>query len=284
MKVAIIGYGFVGKALKKGLAKNVEVSKIDPILGTTINSLKNFNPNFTFICLPTPMKNDGSQNIEILKSVITELSNLELETQIVIKSTILPSNIKKIIEIDNCIILNPEFLREKHAEEDFINSNLIVFGGDHKKCQSLSNFYKKYTKCLSKDHVFTDVFSASLIKYSINSFLASKVIFFNQLKEVLDQSDATISWDDFTKILSKDSRIGHSHMDVPGNDNRFGYGGACFPKDTAALYEYSRDINAEFTLLKKVISVNNFIRAKYNVRTEREIEQNINFDIKEKEK
>ena len=67
-------------------------------------------------------------------------------------------------------------------------------------------------------------------------------------------------------------------MQVPGPDGREGFGGACFPKDTSALLDYSKEINSNFDLLERVISLNNKIRAEYNRPTERELEQNIGFN------
>ena len=72
MRVGIIGYGFVGKALANGIKNKVDIFKVDPKLGTSISDLINFSPEIIFICVPTPM-NDGSQDIKILKKVIDEL-------------------------------------------------------------------------------------------------------------------------------------------------------------------------------------------------------------------
>ena len=67
-------------------------------------------------------------------------------------------------------------------------------------------------------------------------------------------------------------------MQVPGPDNRYGFGGACFPKDTNAFLEYSKELGAEFSLLKEVIKVNNSIRSSYNDVTAREKDQNTNLE------
>ena len=143
-------------------------------------------------------------------------------------------------------------------------------------CKKLSHFYKNYTNCICKDHIITDGVSASLIKYTINSFLALKVIFFNEIKFVFDSLNSKDDWLNFISALSKDKRIGDSHMNVPGPDGRHGFGGPCFPKDVNALIEYSKEIGKELSLLNKANSINNNIRAEYNELT-REKEQNIKF-------
>lgn len=284
MNIGIIGYGFVGKALADGIKDNVTILKIDPKLNTTTKDLIDFNPEIIFICVPTPMNDDGTQDNTILKNVIEEASTYCPNAIIVIKSTVLPSYIATLDNQITSLVVNPEFLRENFASEDFINSKLIIFGSKNiSNSQEVSNFYKKYTKCINKEYVFVDIITASLIKYTINSFLASKVIFFNEVKKIFDNSDTDDSWTDFIKALSLDQRIGSSHMEVPGPDGRYGFGGACFPKDTNALYNYSSSIGAEFELLKKVILLNNNIRADYTNPTNREIEQNIGFSKNSKE-
>jgi len=279
MKVAIIGYGFVGKALQNGLKTSVEVLLVDPKLNTSINDLETFKPETIFICVPTPMNDDGSQDASILEKVIDELNPFSDSALIVLKSTVIPSYISRIeIKIPN-IVYNPEFLRENFANEDFINADLIILGGNNDSyIKKLSNFYKQYTKCINTNYQFTDLISASLIKYSINTFLSTKVIFFNELFEVFRNSGSKDNWENFIKIMQNDKRIGNSHMQVPGPDGKLGFGGPCFPKDTKALLQYSKDIGEPLRLLEKCISLNNNIRSQYNSLSKREVEQNINFD------
>ena len=279
MKVAIIGYGFVGKALENGLKNTVEVLLVDPKLNTDINDLKTFKPEMIFICVPTPMNDDGSQDPSILENVIDELNFPSESALIVLKSTIIPSYISKIeIKIPN-IIYNPEFLRENYANEDFINSDLILIGGNNEdEIKKLANFYRQHTKCISSNYQFTDLISASLIKYSINTFLSTKVIFFNELFEVFSNSGTKDNWENFIKIIKNDKRIGNSHMQVPGPDGKLGFGGPCFPKDAKALLQYSKDIAEPLKLLEKCISINDNIRSQYNSLSSRELEQNVNFD------
>ena len=278
MKIGIIGYGFVGKALAAGLNEDVSLLKIDPKLNTNINDLIDFKPNAIFICVPTPMNEDFSQDISILNDVIKKLNVLNLQSLIVIKSTVLP---KYIIEIEKQIsefIYNPEFLREKHANQDFIDSKLIVFGENNTSAKKLEEIYRDHSKCICTDYIYTDAIAASLIKYSINSFLATKVTFFNELNSLFNQSGTEESWDNFILAIANDPRIGNSHMQVPGHDGRLGFGGACLPKDSNAFNIYSEEVGEPLSLLKKVIKTNNKIRAKYNVKTLRELEQNIKYD------
>ena len=283
MKIGIIGYGFVGKALVSGLRDSVELCIIDPKLDTKIVTLKKFEPEVIFICLPTPMFNNGAQDITIIKETLLEIKKLSISGIIAIKSTVHPGNVNEIKLICPSIVYNPEFLREKHAKEDFINSELIIFGGDEKTSNLLSKFYLNHTKCVNTDYIYTDAASASMIKYTINSFLATKVIFFNEVNSIFKSTDTKESWENFIKFLSKDKRMGNSHMMVPGHDGRLGFGGACFPKDINALVKYAEDNSVELNLIKTIIKTNNNIRASYNRTTEREDDQNINYNNLEEE-
>lgn len=280
LKLGIVGYGFVGKATDWGFNKRIEKFIVDPLLGTTIEELKDFKPDLVFICVPTPMDDDGSQNSSIIKSVIEELNEQCIDAIKVIKSTVLPSVLNKISKLDKMIVYNPEFLREKHANSDFINSDMIIFGGDRNISAKVSKAYLRHSRCKTKEHIFTDLKTASLIKYSINTYLANKVIFFNELNDMYKLLNVSDSWESVIDIISRDSRIGESHMNVPGHDGRKGFGGACFPKDSLALVKESKELGSELNLLKKAIKINNKIRSRYNDLDSRETEQNITFDDK----
>ena len=69
------------------------------------------------------------------------------------------------------------------------------------------------------------------------------------------------------------------HMEVPGPDGRFGFGGACFPKDLSALINFANDQGENLELLKSVKTINNKIRSNYEDLDKREKEQNVSFDI-----
>jgi len=226
------------------------------------NTLKNNNQ----------LQENIKKNSELIQEAINKINNYEESLEDV------KNYVKDISKISKNLVINPEFLREKFADKDFVNSNIIVFGGDEHNCNKLSSFYKNHTKCVCNEHIITDGITASLIKYTINSFLALKVIFFNEMKFIFDNLNSQSKWLDFINALSKDKRIGDSHMNVPGPDGRYGFGGPCFPKDVSALIEYSKEIGFELSLLKKANTINNNIRAQYNDLTEREKEQNIKYN------
>ena len=279
MKIGIVGYGFVGKAVDYGFKRNIEKIIIDPKLDTSISNLKSHNPEFIFICVPTPMNLDGDQDSSIIEKVLAEINKDYSESVVIVKSTVLPSIIEKLSKSHKHFVYNPEFLREKTANEDFVNASSLILGGESDDLKRVAELYNNHSDCKIVEVHETDVISASLVKYSINTFLASKVIFFNQLYDIYRALTSDIKWDEFITMINSDKRIGESHMDVPGHDGRLGFGGACFPKDTAALLSLSKDIDKEFSLLKEVIRINNKIRMQYNELDEREKEQGVNYKI-----
>ena len=280
LRIGIVGHGFVGKATDWGFSKNTNKFIVDPKNGTNIDQLAEFNPELIFVCVPTPMGENGIQDSSIIEAVVQELSAKCRESITVIKSTVLPSILEKIEKANPKIIYNPEFLREKHANEDFMNSEMIIFGGDKDVASQVSKFYLDHSECKSTQHIFLDISSASLVKYSINTFLATKVLFFNEMHDVFNKLNNNDDWEIFIRAISLDKRIGKSHMNVPGHDGKRGFGGACFPKDTLALLKYAEDIGIELGILKAVINKNNIIRGQYAELDDREKEQNVSFDDK----
>ena len=107
---------------------------------------------------------------------------------------------------------------------------MIIFGGDRNISSQVSNAYLRHSRCKTKEHIFTDLKTASLIKYSINTFLASKVIFFNELHSIYEKLGVKDSWESVVNIISRDSRVGDSHMDVPGHDGKERFWWCMFPK------------------------------------------------------
>lgn len=279
VKIGIVGHGFVGQATDFGFSTNTEKFVVDPKYKTNLDNLKDFSPEFIFICLPTPMLNDGNQDVSLVEENLLDINARFKKSILILKSTILPSFFKKNKSELSNVVYNPEFLREKYAEEDFINSKMIILAGDQSLSKKVADLYENNSICKYKNFLFTDFMSASLVKYSINSFLATKVLFFNQIKDIFETFEGNSSWDEFTNMISQDVRIGQSHMSVPGPDGKKGFGGACFTKDTAALLKYSQEINKDFKLLDEVIRLNNGIRSNYDSLDDREKDQNVNYEF-----
>lgn len=260
LNLGIIGKGFVGSAVANGFNKDCEQIIVDPKY--TDNTIEDvLDCKLIFVCVPTPVAEDGSCDVSIAKDVLTELNRRQYKGVVVIKSTIIPDYLHEFKKTyDLKIVYNPEFLTEANADEDFKNPPFQVFGGKWRDCEVVEKAYLRYSSVRIVPTFKVDLTTASLLKYTINSWLATKVTFFNELKELHELGSSMVSWEQFTDMLSRDERIGKSHMQVPGPDGKEGFGGHCFPKDTEALLEYANKKNIKMSVLRKAVSTNKKIR------------------------
>lgn len=272
-KILIVGHGFVGQAVDYGFShRYVEKTIVDPKYGTTIDGLDHSSFDFIFVCVPTPMGADGSIDYAILDSVMEQLGpalNRLNPPTIVIKSTVTPDIIDR-WSYWQSVVYNPEFLTERSAKADFINPDFHIFGGTVSGCKAVEQLYKNYSLCKPCPVYKMTLVEASYVKYAINTFLSTKVTFFNQLFDSISKVGGNFSV--VANAVGSDPRVGHSHTCVPGFDGKQGFGGACFPKDCAAFVNYDNAL----TLLDKVITINNDYRSQYEL-DEREKEQNVNY-------
>lgn len=284
LNIGIVGGGFVGGATSYGFDTiNVEQFIVDPKHGTTIADMyAKFDPELVFVCVPTPMGPTGEINSSIIESVFEELAAHSADSKpiAIIKSTITPAIVNKLEAIYPRTVYNPEFLTERNAKHDFVNAPMLVLGGhDTADLQYVKHCYDNFSKCNPCPVHYMDLVGASMVKYTLNCFLSTKVLFFNQLHDIFEKSGAKMDWNTFTDVVSTDTRIGKSHMQVPGPDGRKGYGGACFPKDTTAMKYYAESLGVPFTQLTETIRSNQEIRKQYTDLDAREAEQNVKFDI-----
>jgi UDPglucose 6-dehydrogenase len=275
LRMAIVGHGFVGAAVDYGFPdSNCNKTIIDPKYGTAVSDLMGSGVEVSFVCVPTPMGQDASIDASILVSTVVDLL-ANTSGMIVIKSTVIPSIVGRLAENPR-VIYNPEFLTEKAANEDFVNPIMHVFGGHSDQTEKLEKIYSKFSSCKPCPVYHMTAEEASFVKYGMNSFLASKVLWFNQFYDVIEQYGGNYST--IIKAIGTDKRIGSSHTMVPGHDGRKGYGSACFAKDVPAFVKFAQAIGKDFTVLKEVAIVNQDIRNSYGEPLPREKEQHVRFD------
>lgn len=275
MKMAIIGHGFVGKAVSYGFNSH-KITKfvIDPKYGNKIEDLVDKDIDITFVCVPTPMLDSGDIDSSIVEECIHFLKH-NVSGLIVIKSTVTPNILNKFIDgvSSSRIVYNPEFLMEKSANEDFVNPFMHIFGGKLEVTKQVEQIYNDYSLCKPCPVYHMSAVEASLVKYGINTFLATKVVWFNQFYDIVEKFGG--NYGTVMRGVTTDKRVGPSHTTVPGFDSKRGFGGACFPKDSAAFLRLSENT---FTILGEAIRVNNHLRQFYE-KDEREKVQNVNYDI-----
>ena len=148
-----------------------------------------------------------------------------------IKSTIIPDYLHEFKKtFDLKIVYNPEFLTEANADEDFKNPPFQVFGGKWRDCEVVEKAYPRHSSVKIVPTFKVDLTTASLLKYTINSWLATKVTFFNELKVLHELGSSMVSWEQFTDMLSRDERIGKTHMQVPDPMAKKDLADIVFPK------------------------------------------------------
>jgi UDPglucose 6-dehydrogenase len=285
MSVAVIGQGFVGGSLTTVLSERGETvfvhdkdsnkcalggirsfkrkdqqNEVKPETITEFITACEGTSGFSgifFICVPTPMYEDGSPDTTIVEDVLSIMSIAPYtsdapERIAVIKSTVPPGSTEKwnqLFEPSGLhVVFNPEFLTESNAIRDMREQNRIVLGGPRPYINTVRNvFMRAFPKV---PIVKTSSTTAEMVKYVTNCFLAVKVSFANEISQICESLDAdglNIDYDKVVEYAKLDPRLGETHWSVPGpvptHDGRYvrGFGGHCFPKDINALMTIAKN-------------------------------------------
>jgi len=265
MKIGIIGQGYVGTAIKSGFEKYYELETYDKF--STSKSTVNLHDlvllsDVIFVCVPTPMSVDGSCHIGIVEEVVSEINEISISSEsnpiVVLKSTVPPGTTDRLNK--KCkginIIFNPEFLTEANFIEDFKNQTRIILGGTRKGTNVLRQVY---SKVFPTAHIIkTGSITAEMVKYMTNAYLATKVSFSNEIKQICDKVGA--DYDKVVEYTTLDDRLGKTHWSVPGPDGDLGFGGHCLPKDINALISVAHELGIEPEVLESVVETNDKVR------------------------
>jgi len=293
IKVSVIGSGYVGTTTALCLAElghscvNIDVNQdvVDKIndaespyseprfdelltehvpdnLRATTKYSDIIQTDITFLCLPTPSRDDGSIDLSVMEagaeSVGQALSRKQGTHTVIVKSTVTPGTTEhlgtiiaeesgKPLNDDRYMASNPEFLREGSAVNDFLDPDKIVLGGPE---EALNHLRLLYTDLISDTElVQTDITAAETIKYVNNALLATKISFANEVGNVC--KELGIDTYEVMDAVALDDRIERSFL-----DSGAGFGGSCFPKDVAALAAEAKDLGIEPRILNAALEVN----------------------------
>ncbi len=216
----------------------------------------------TFICVGTPSKDDGSIDLKYVKSASKEIGEVISAKKdfhvVVVKSTVVPGTTEEVVKLiiekesgkiafeDFGLAVNPEFLREGNAVNDFFNPDRVVIGVKDERTRSiLEELYKSF-EC---PKLVTEIKIAEMIKYASNAFLATKISFANEIGNICKKLG--IDAYEVFKGVGLDHRINPEFFRAG-----IGFGGSCFPKDVRALIKKAEELGEEARILKAVIDVN----------------------------
>tara|TARA_R110001592_G_scaffold363007_1_gene679232 strand:+ start:1468 stop:2325 length:858 start_codon:yes stop_codon:yes gene_type:complete len=266
-KIGIIGKGFVGSAVEFGFSAQtgcdsiIKVYDKDPTKSTnTLEETVN-ESDFIFLSVPTPSNPDGSMHLGILESALQDIQNINKRKDniILIRSTVTPGTTaklcKKFTKIN--IVFNPEFLTERSAKFDFINQSRFILGGRKRNTGRVAELFR-WRFGDSIPCIETNFNTAEMIKYMNNCFFATKVSFMNEMYQISQK--ANVDWDMAVEGFVRDGRIGHTHLNVPGPDGKFGFGGSCFPKDIQAMIEFGENLGIDLNTLQGAWETNCEVR------------------------
>lgn len=261
--IGVIGWGVVGKATG-------ETFKADPdnrILWFDKNVKGPFSlskvvkqSDVIFVCVPTPMFLDGSGiDLSIVEEVIKKVAPKIKGTKkiLVLKSTIVPGTTRGLAKKYRNVrfAMVPEFLTEINASWDSLHPDRVVIGCiDEADGIEIAKLHRRILGHDVKIFV-TDTTTAELIKYMANTYMATKIIFANEMKEMAVALG--VNYDDVKKMVAMDPRIGESFLSVTPFG---GFGGKCFPKDSVALLGLARKLKVNLSLLEAAWKKNLKIR------------------------
>lgn len=257
--IGVIGLGVVGGQVFNWFKrKKINVCGYDKFkkIGTP-EEIK--QAEIIFLCLPTPFKYKIGSDISALEENIKLFKSPKI---FVIKSTISPGTtnfLQKKYKFHK-FLFNPEFLRQKTSREDFIRPNLQIIGHTLKSKKTAKEVLKLLPR--AKIERIIKAAEAEVIKCAINSFLAVKVVFANQIYDLCQKLG--LNYDTVKEILQNEPRLGKSHFEI-FHDGFRGFGGKCLPKDLKALVSAAKKNEIKLDLLEKVDEYNEKLINKQNL-------------------
>jgi len=274
-KVAVLNSGkspIYEPGLDALLDKNVSVGRF---VATSDLEIAVIGADISIIAVGTPTR-EGHIDLSSIRDVSTQLASVLHQCSdfhvVCVKSTVLPGTTENVVGtilahastrqlgIDLGLCMNPEFLAEGTAVQDFMNPDRIVIGAtDQKTFDLVSDMYSILGRV---DFVNTSPVTAEISKYAANSFLATTISFSNEIANLcsvvgdVDVVDvmAAVRLDRRLTPLLPEGRIWPGLMSFlhPG----VGFGGSCFPKDIRALVAFGSDIKSPMPILQAVLETN----------------------------
>ena len=211
---------------------------------------------YAIIAVSTPEGEGGEADLSYVEAAATSIAGaMDGPLVVVNKSTVPPltgdmvaSVIKKHNSThDASVVSNPEFLREGSAIQDFMRPDRVVVGShDRAAAQKVAQLYEPLEAPIL---ITPNIYTAEMVKYASNAFLAARISFINEIARICERVDADAKL--VAEGMGLDKRIGPAYLDAG-----IGYGGSCFPKDVAALAALAERFDYHPELLHAVMDIN----------------------------
>ena len=211
--------------------------------------------DFAFIAVATPESETGEANLSYVEQAAASIAqNLGGPLIVVNKSTVPIGTgdiVSEVIRRYNAhfpvdVVSNPEFLREGSALQDFMQPDRIVIGAHSREAaERLATLYEP----LPGPILIYSIYTAEMVKYASNAFLAARISFINEIARICERVDADAKL--VAEGMGLDRRIGPAFLDAG-----IGYGGSCFPKDVKALAAIAQKYAYHPELLHAVMDIN----------------------------
>jgi UDPglucose 6-dehydrogenase len=255
MKIGIVGFGFVGRALFQFFKGGHQVWAYDKHLASHNSEESRVVINrcdLTFVAVPTPTGSDGMTcDLSAVEEVFTWL-----RTPACVKSTIPPGTVDQLTRKFHIpVAFSPEYIGERpgHEWKAVDSCGYVIIGGSSEICELVMRAYSQ-VKNASLHYHCTNAKMAELCKYMENCFLATKVAFVNQFFDIAQYLDLDFS--ELRELWLLDRRVGESHTVVNGER---GFGGRCLPKDMKATIAFTDSLGGA-PLLQAVVDFNEQVR------------------------
>ncbi len=288
-KVAVIGAGYVGlttAACLADLGNEVTVVDVDreKVEQLTRNQMPFFEPGmaelvkrnaeskrlrfttsyadaipgaeYAIIAVSTPEGEGGEADLSHVEAAASSIADHMTGPLVVVnKSTVPPltgDRVSSVLQERNAkhqahVVSNPEFLREGSAIQDFMHPDRVVVGGHDR--QAAEKVAKLYEPLEAPILITPNIYTAEMVKYASNAFLAARISFINEIARICERVDADAKL--VAEGMGMDKRIGPSYLDAG-----IGYGGSCFPKDVKALAALAERFDYHPELLHAVMDIN----------------------------
>lgn len=250
---AIVGYGAVGRGIHELFPG---AHPYDP--PQNMGSRDEVNRSrFAFLCVPTPMADDGSCDTSIVEDAVSWIES----KVIVIRSTVPVGTTDRLRETTGkALVFQPEYGPAEtpdHPFNDLRKVRWAILGGDRRDTIQVADLYKTI---FSADFTIqqTDARTAELTKYMENAFLALKVAFCNEMYDIAEAFG--IDYNELRELWLLDPRIGSSHTFVHPHSR--GFGGRCLPKDLSAIIDTARKAGVGPKLLEATRDANAAVRSR----------------------